>query len=148
MQQQPANDLVYFLTILEAAGKIEIYGSGFSNSIDFFQANDQLNFNATLLLIATIGEQIAKISNTTKSKYTNISWQKIKDTRNRIVHDYTGIDFDITYDIVTKEIPVLKKELEQLVKNEIIAGIFLAEELKVAQSNKLWYQHVDFSALQ
>lgn len=147
MQPQPENNLVYFLTILEAAGKLDLYSKEFSDAKTFFQASNQLNFNASLLLVATIGEQVAKISNTTKEKYGNVQWQNIKGMRNRIVHDYRGIDFEITFDIVTKEVPVLQHQLEEIVKAEMTEGIILREELAIAQNNPLWYRHIDFNAL-
>lgn len=146
MQPQPKNDLVYLLTILEAAGKLAIYCKGFISPIDFFQQNDQLNFNASLLLIATIGEQVAKISELTKSRHTNIPWQKIKDTRNRIVHDYTGIDYDTTFQIVTKELTGLKSQIEQLIRQELMDETFSREDLEVAR-NSTWYRHVNFNIL-
>lgn len=133
------------MTILEAAGKIGIYTKGFSSAFDFYQAHDQLNFNASLLMIATIGDQVAKISETTKAKYSDVPWLKIKDTRNRIVHDYAGVDFDLTYDILHIEIPRLKLQIEQLVRAELLSGTFSREEADIAR-NSTWYKHVDFPA--
>lgn len=112
----------------------------------FYQANDQLNFNASLLLIATIGDQITKISQDTASKYPDIPWQKIKGTRNRIVHDYSGIDYDITYDIIKTELPLLKLAIERLVKRELAGGDFSMEDLEIARRST-WYKHVDFQSL-
>lgn len=146
MQPQPKNDLVYILTILEAAGKIAIYSKDFPDANAFFQSNDQLNFNASLLLIATIGDQIAKISEPTKSKYHHIQWKKIKDTRNRIVHDYAGVDFEITFEIVRKETPLLIADMEKIVQEEIEEGTFSLEELNIAHNSE-WYLHVNFAAL-
>lgn len=134
------------MTILESIGKTEIYSAGFSDALTFYQVNDQLNFNASLLLIATIGDQIAKISHTTIIKHPNIPWQKIKGTRNRIVHDYAGIDYDITFKIVKEELPALKGAVEELVKAELAEGIFSAEDLGIAREST-WYQHVDFQAI-
>ena len=76
----------------------------------------------------------------------SIQWKKIKDTRNRIVHDYAGVDFDITFEIVTKEIPQLITDMERIVREEIHAGTFSLEELNIAH-NSDWYLHVDFTAL-
>lgn len=82
MQQHPENDLIYLLTSLEAAEKINIYSSSFFNALDFFQSEDQLRFNASLLLIATIGDRISKVSDTTKKKYPAIPWPQIEGMRN------------------------------------------------------------------
>lgn len=146
MQQRPENDLVYTLTVLEAAGKIKIYCSAFSNASDFFFANDQLNFNASLLLLATIGDHVAKISEDNKNKYSHIPWKKIKSLRNRVVHDYVGVDYDIVFEILTNEIPDLTNAIENLVKNEIACGNFSLEEVNIAAASQ-WYRHVHFGLL-
>jgi uncharacterized protein with HEPN domain len=146
MQLHPKNDLVYFLTVLESTGKIIIYTENFNDAQTFYEANEQLNFNASLLLIATIGDQIAKISPVMKKRYPHIPWVQIKGMRNRIVHDYSGVDFDLTFYIVKTEITQLKSNFEELVKIELSSGVLSMEELEVAR-NSSWYQHVNFNSL-
>ncbi|MDR3337699.1 MAG: DUF86 domain-containing protein [Treponema sp.] len=51
--------------------------------------------------MANIGENVLKLSTALKQEYLNIEWQQIKDFRNRIVHDYVGIDLAIVYEIIT-----------------------------------------------
>jgi uncharacterized protein with HEPN domain len=59
-----------------------------------------MNLNAPLTLLANIGENVSKITEELKKEYPNIEWQKIKDFRNRIVHDYVGIDLAVVYEII------------------------------------------------
>ena len=96
------NDLLYLLNILESIEKIRLYAAETQDAEAFYQLNDQLNFNASLNLLTNIGESVFKISNDLKEEYPKISWIQIKDFRNRIVHDYMGIDLFITFDIITK----------------------------------------------
>ena len=49
-------------------------------------------------------------------KNSSIPWQKIKDFRNIIAHDYFGIDADEIWDIVNSKILPLKQEVEKLIK--------------------------------
>lgn len=84
------------LRILESVGKIEIYSRGYRDAITFFEANDQQPFNASLALLMNIGEQTNKLSEGLREKYSNTPWREIKAYRNRIAHDYTGIDKFIT----------------------------------------------------
>lgn len=146
MRPQPENDLVYLLMILESIGKIRIYSENFDTAIKFFQKNDQLNFNASLLLLANIGEQAGKISEATKSKNTQISWRQIKNLRNRIVHDYRGIDFEMTFDIIKSELPGIKRQLEDVISRELDSGVFAKEEFEIAAASQ-YYSHVDFNAM-
>jgi uncharacterized protein with HEPN domain len=40
------------------------------------------------------------------------------DIRNKIIHDYFGVDFDIIWDVVKSEIPILKSEINRILSNE------------------------------
>lgn len=146
MQKQSKNDLVYILTILEAAEKVRIYSKNFQSSESFYEANNQLNFNASVLLIATIGEYAGKISLETMANYPFIPWSDIKNTRNRIVHDYLGIDQDVVFEIVSESLPKLIEHMTLLSRKEIIEERFLIEEVLVAK-NSSWYTHVNFENL-
>ncbi|HET8837560.1 MAG TPA: HepT-like ribonuclease domain-containing protein [Flavobacteriaceae bacterium] len=143
MRRRPESDLVYLLMILESTGKIVVYSNGFKNALLFYKANDQLNFNATLLLLANIGEQVVKISDETKNKYPDLFWGKMKGFRNRIVHDYAGIDFEMVFDIIKIELPILKNQLEILIREELSKGIFNKEDFNVAKESD-YYNHVAF----
>lgn len=85
--------------------------SGFENAFDFFQDADQVKFNASLLLLLNIGEQSAKISASLKGKYPHLPFDQIRGLRNRIAHDYTGIDYEMVFDIIISEIALLKVKL-------------------------------------
>ena len=52
----------YILTVLEAIEKINLYSSEFNDADDFFQANEQMNFNACQILLLVIGEETKKIN--------------------------------------------------------------------------------------
>ena len=146
MQRSIKNDLVYLLRACESIGKIKIYSKGFTDSIDFFEANEQQNFNASLALLLTIGEQISKISDELKSKYESIKWSDIRNFRNRLAHDYTGIDKFITYEIIENDLTVLQDNIHTIIEAEVIAGNFDVKELIAAKGNQ-YYRHVDFNNL-
>jgi uncharacterized protein with HEPN domain len=100
MQPNIKNDLLYLLGILESIGKINLYTTPFLTADEFYFSNHQLNFNASLNLMANIGELCTKISVELKKKYSYIEWQKAKYFRNRIVHDYAGLDIYIVFKII------------------------------------------------
>lgn len=146
MQPSIRNDLLYLLGILESIGKIERYVIPCSTADDFYYFNEQLNFNASLNLIANIGELCTKTSSELKRKYSDIEWQKVRDLRNRIVHDYAGLNIYIVFKVIKIDLPVLKKEIEQIIKEELLLDTFDKEEIKVAQ-NSIFYSHIDFTKL-
>jgi uncharacterized protein with HEPN domain len=109
------NDLLYLLNILEYIGKIWKYTEKTNDAEELFELNDQMNLNASLTLLANIGENVSKITEKLKRDYSIIEWNQIKEFRNRIVHDYVGIDLAIVYEIIANDLKTLKNEIEKLV---------------------------------
>ena len=144
MQQHIKNDLLYLLRVLEAAEKIILYSSPFNQPQDFFEANDQKDFNACLNLLSQVGEQCNKLSKTLIEKYPEIDWVSVKGLRNRIVHDYTGIDLYIIFETVKKSIPELPAVIVEMIRTETGNGNFDREELSVAETSP-YLRHIDFS---
>jgi len=140
------NDLMYLINILEYIGKIWKYTEGVNEPEELFELNEQMNLNASLTLIANIGENVSKITEKLKQNYSNIEWQKIKDFRNRVVHDYVGIDLAIVYGAITNDFKVLKVEVEKIVKEQIDKNIFDIEELKLSKESN-YYKYVDFEKI-
>jgi uncharacterized protein with HEPN domain len=146
MQPNIKNDLLYLLGILESIGKIERYTLPCSTADDFYFFNEQMNFNASLNLMSNIGELCTKTSPELKNKYPAIEWQKVKDFRNRIVHDYAGLNIYVVFKIIKTELPILKYEVEQIIKTELLLATFDSEEINAAQ-NSTFYSHIDFAKL-
>jgi uncharacterized protein with HEPN domain len=68
--------------------------------------------------IEVIGEAVKNISPDLKKQYGGVDWRKIGDTRNRLIHGYFAIDYDIVWDIVTNKIPELKNTIEEIKRTE------------------------------
>jgi uncharacterized protein with HEPN domain len=140
------NDLLYLLNILEYIGKVWKYTDGVKDEEELFELNDQMNLNASLTLLANIGENVSKISEKTKQNYSNIEWQKIKGFRNKIVHDYVGIDLAIVYEIITQDLKILKPKIEIVIKEKLELKIFDIEEVNICKDNK-YYSHIEFDKI-
>jgi len=140
------NDLLYLLNILEYIGKIWKYIENTNNAEELFEINEQMNLNASLTLLVNIGENVTKTTEKVKNDYPNVEWQKIKDFRNRIVHDYVGIDMAIVYEIITNDLRSLKPEIVKIIKDRIKQKIFDIEEIKISKESK-YYCHIDFNEI-
>ena len=138
------NDLLYLLRILEACQKLKLYSENISTFEDFYYSNDQLELNACLNQMAQVGEQAKKISGTLIDKYPQIPWMKIKGFRNRIIHDYIGIDIENVFRIIQNDVPELHDQIVPIVSQEVKAGIFEREEFEIAKTSP-YLKHVDFS---
>jgi uncharacterized protein with HEPN domain len=68
-----------------------------------------------MMQFVIIGEMISKLDDSFKDKHSTIPWQKIKDFRNIIAHNYFGIDADEIWEIITIKIKPLKKDIENLI---------------------------------
>ena len=140
------NDLMYLLNILEYIGKIWKYTEETNDAEELFELNEQMNLNASLTLLANIGENVSKITDKLKQEYSNIEWQQIKDFRNRIVHDYVGIDLAIVYEVITNDLKKLKPEFEKIIKEQTSLKIFDIEEIKLCKESK-FYKYIDFEKI-
>jgi uncharacterized protein with HEPN domain len=140
------NDLLYLLNILEYIGKIWKYTDAINNEEELFELNDQMNFNASITLLVNIGENVSKITEKIRSDYPNIEWQKIKDFRNRIVHDYVGIDLAIVYEIISHDLKLLKPEIEKIISEKLENKIFDIEEIQICRDS-IYYKHIDFGKI-
>jgi len=74
----------------------------------------QLNLSLVRLL-ELVGEAAGRVPNGARVKYTNIPWPEIVSLRNRLIHGYDRVDFDILWQIVTQDLPPLIDILEQVV---------------------------------
>ena len=84
-----------------------------SNSFDEFTKNERLS-KAVCRSLEIIGEASNKINSSFKKNHPSIPWREMGDMRNKIIHDYFGVDFDIIWDVLKTDIPQLKIEVEKL----------------------------------
>jgi uncharacterized protein with HEPN domain len=140
------NDLMYLLNILEYIGKIQKYTEEINSPEEFYEINNQMNFNGSINLLANIGENVSRISSELKAEYSEIEWQQIKDFRNKIVHDYVGIDLILTYDIIKNDLTNLRQKIEEIIKVKISENIFEIEEINLSKDSK-YYANVRFEKI-
>ena len=105
------DDKYYVNLILEDIDKIIKYT--FNISYNDFISDEQL-IDAILFRLIQMTENIKKLSNSFKEKYSNIAWNDIVGFRNRIVHDYGKTDYTIVYEVVSSDIPILKEMLTKI----------------------------------
>lgn len=102
-------DLPYLKHILDAINNIENSVKNLSKE-EFKKSEDAKDSNVRR--IEVIGEAVKNISKETKNKYPEIEWRKIAGTRDIMIHAYFNVDLDITWDIIKKGLPDLKKKIK------------------------------------
>ena len=102
---------ILFEDMLESIDKIFGYAEGFQ--FDDFSTNS-LVIDAVVRNIEIIGEVSKNVPNELKLKTNEIPWHKLAGIRNRIVHEYFGVDVSIIWFIIEKELPLLKQQLSKV----------------------------------
>ncbi len=97
--------------ILESMSLIEEYVKGMS--FDDFK-EDRKTIDAVVRNFEIIGEAARNIPENVRNNYKDIDWIGIIGLRNRISHEYFGIDFSIIWNIIEFELSVLKKGIQNM----------------------------------
>ena len=77
--------------------------------------SDEVLCRALVRSLEIIGEAAKKIDEEFKSDYSQIEWKKMAGTRDKLIHHYFGIDYDIVYDIVENKIPDMADFLREII---------------------------------
>ena len=78
--------------------------------------SDEVYKRASARSIEIIGEAVKNISQDIKDKYPSIEWKKIAGTRDRLIHGYMEVDYDLLWDIINNKIPKLHIDILQIIK--------------------------------
>jgi len=104
---------VILADILESINKIENYVEGITYE-QFMQ--DNKTKDAVVRNLEIIGESANQIPKNIRQKFSDVPWPQIIGLRNRMIHGYFVVDYRIVWEIVKKDIPLLKRELETLLQ--------------------------------
>jgi uncharacterized protein with HEPN domain len=100
--------------ILEAIAKIERYIDGV-NKEEFF--DDEKCIDAVIRNLEIIGEATRQLPQPFTSQHPEIEWKKIIGLRNRIVHEYFGIDLELIWQITQADLLPLKNNIQKMLKS-------------------------------
>lgn len=75
---------------------------------------DRLLNLALVRLLEIIGEAAGRVIKEDRDLYPNIPWPEIVGLRNRLIHGYDEVDFDILWQIVKTDLPSLIEKLEKI----------------------------------
>lgn len=109
-------EYIHFLEdILLSMQRIQEYIAG----LEFQQfKQDYKTVDAVIRNFEIIGEASKNISTEVKLKYSNLPWEEMYRLRNRVSHEYFGVDYEIIWDIATNYLPQNKSEIEEIIRQE------------------------------
>ncbi len=107
------DDLVYVEHVLRCIEKVQ----GYTKTLTAQDFNEnELIQDAVIRNIEIIGEAAKKISKNFKSQYQEIPWKEMSGMRDKLIHDYFGVDVDVVWKTVVEDIPYLKSLIENIYK--------------------------------
>ena len=133
-----SKNITYILTILEAIEKITFYSSKFKDEEEFYFADKQLNFNAVVNLLIAIGEENKKIDDDLKTSDI-VNWKNISAMRDKISHNYRGVDESMVWDIIHNHLQNLKIALIDMLPKIQDYKLYIDEALKTYYYEDLNY---------
>jgi len=105
--------LDYVQDILDSIQDIDNFVEGM-NPESF--SKDRKTINAVVRSLEVIGEASKNIPNAVKEKYPDIPWKKMAGMRDKMIHEYFGIDFEMLWKTVKEDIPPLCVAVRKLIK--------------------------------
>lgn len=94
--------LLYLEDIKESILKIQKYTHSYD--LNKFKS-DERTADAVIRNLEIIGEASSKIPKRIREKYSAVPWDEMYRMRNRAIHEYFGIDYEIVWDIITNYLP-------------------------------------------
>lgn len=106
------DDKLYLVYILECIERIERYTAAGQTT---FLAETIIQ-DAVLRNLHTLSESTQRLTDDLKTKHPEVVWSDIAAFRNVVVHNYLGVDLARIWDIVARDLPQLKRDIEAILQ--------------------------------
>ena len=112
------NELLYLQDIYDATSKIEEFIVNMS--YDEFSRDEKTQY-AIIRAFEIIGEASNKISEGLKEVYFDLPWREMSGMRNKLIHEYFGINTEVIWKTTKEDIPLLKKQIKTIIDQQNIS---------------------------
>ncbi len=102
---------IYLQDIITSIHDIEIFIEGMSYA-QF--SKDKKTLNAVIRSLEVMGEAVKNLPAGFKNKHPEIPWKKIAGMRDKLIHEYFGIDIEIIWQVIEEDIPSIKPKIKKL----------------------------------
>lgn len=80
--------------------------------------NDEVLCRAVVRSIEIIGEAAKKLSDEFKSTHAHVEWKKMSRARDKLIHHYFGVDYEIVWNIITTKLPELQFQIDKILAEQ------------------------------
>jgi uncharacterized protein with HEPN domain len=108
--------LIFIRHILDSIADIEEFTKRIERKDQLLKK--KVVYEAVIRKIEVIGEAVKNLPSSFKEKYPEIPWRGIAGMRDKLIHHYFNVDLDRVWIAIKHEIPLLKKQIENILKEE------------------------------
>lgn len=109
------DDLSRLHHILDAAQEA-VHFTNQKNRTDLYK--DRILSLALIKLLEIVGEAASVVSEDLRRQFPEIAWRQMTAMRNRLIHGYFDIDYELVWDTITEELPPLIHQIKQVLEKE------------------------------
>ena len=101
--------------ILESARRTSLYIAGMDYSEFMADLKTQ---DAVIRALEVVGEATKRLTPAFRAQHPEIPWKNMAGARDKLIHDYFGVNFDVVWQIVTQELPAVARQVGQILDRE------------------------------
>lgn len=105
----------YLNDIMEMIADIRNFTKGMSyEDMD----NDRKTLFAVIRCLEVLGEAVKKIPENIRNEYPKIPWQEIAGMRDKLIHEYFGVDIETIWDTIQDDLSPLQEAIDKIIKKD------------------------------
>lgn len=104
------DDRVYLLHVRDAIDRVRAYTAGGKEA--FFA--DTKTQDAVIRNLEVVGEAVKSVSAATRDAHPDVPWKAIAGMRDKVIHEYFGVNLDLVWATVERDLPTLRAKVEEI----------------------------------
>jgi len=105
-----SEDRIYLLHVRDAIADILVYAEAGEDAF----LRETMRQDAIIRKLEVIGEAVKQLSDNTRESKPDIPWRRVAGMRDRLIHQYFGVDLDLVWNVVRLELPTLLEAVDDV----------------------------------
>jgi uncharacterized protein with HEPN domain len=105
-----SEDRIYLLHVRDAIADILVYAEAGEDAF----LRETMRQDAIIRKLEVIGEAVKQLSDNTRDSKPDIPWRRVAGMRDRLIHQYFGVDLDLVWNVVRLELPTLLEAVDDV----------------------------------